>query len=61
MLNAEGDMQVVVGSAADGHAAVRQAALLQPDVVLLDINMPGYQRAGRAGADAQPGALPAAC
>jgi len=40
MLNAEGDMQVV-GTASDGHAAVRQAALLQPDVILLDINMPG--------------------
>ena len=40
MLNAEPDM-LVVGSAGDGHAAVRQAALLQPDVILLDINMPG--------------------
>lgn len=40
MLNAEPDMQVV-GTASDGHAAVRQAALLQPDVILLDINMPG--------------------
>ncbi len=40
MLNAEGDMQVI-GTASDGHATVRQAALLQPDVILLDINMPG--------------------
>ncbi len=40
MLNAESDM-VVVGSATDGHSAVRQATLLQPDVILLDINMPG--------------------
>ncbi|HAJ34868.1 MAG TPA: DNA-binding response regulator [Chloroflexi bacterium] len=40
MLNAEDDMQVI-GTAGDGHAAVRQAALLQPDVILLDINMPG--------------------
>lgn len=40
MLNAEGDMQVI-GTAGDGHAAVRQAVLLQPDVILLDINMPG--------------------
>ena len=40
MLNAQGDM-LVVGTAGDGHAAVRQAALLQPDVILLDINMPG--------------------
>lgn len=40
MLNGESDMQVV-GTAGDGQAAVRQAALLQPDVILLDINMPG--------------------
>jgi two-component system response regulator NreC len=39
MLNAEVDMHVV-GTAGDGYAAVRQAALLQPDVILLDINMP---------------------
>ncbi|MFN3333610.1 MAG: response regulator transcription factor, partial [Caldilinea sp.] len=40
MLNTEPDM-TVIGSAVDGHGAVRQAALLQPDVILLDINMPG--------------------
>jgi two-component system response regulator NreC len=40
MLNVEPDMQVI-GSASDGYATVRQAALLQPDVILLDINMPG--------------------
>ncbi len=40
MLNAEGDMQVV-GTAGAGHAAMRPAALLQPDAILLDINMPG--------------------
>ncbi|WP_327736540.1 response regulator transcription factor [Streptomyces nojiriensis] len=31
----------VVGEAASGEEAVRQAALLQPDVVLMDIRMPG--------------------
>ncbi|WP_235928408.1 response regulator [Goekera deserti] len=31
----------VVGVAADGHEAVRQAARLQPDVVLMDLRMPG--------------------
>ncbi|GAA1648618.1 response regulator [Actinoplanes couchii] len=32
---------VVVGEAADGAIAVRQAAALRPDVVLMDIRMPG--------------------
>lgn len=40
MLNAEADM-AVVGSAQDGQGAVREALALQPDVILLDINMPG--------------------
>jgi DNA-binding NarL/FixJ family response regulator len=31
----------VAGDAANGEAAVAQAAALQPDVVLMDINMPG--------------------
>ncbi|UOQ89494.1 response regulator transcription factor [Agromyces endophyticus] len=32
---------VVVGEAADGAAAVRNAAALRPDVVLMDLRMPG--------------------
>jgi len=32
---------IVVGKATDGHAALRAAQLLQPDVVVLDISMPG--------------------
>lgn len=39
LLNAEADMQVV-GEAEDGDACVRQALLLKPDLVLLDVNMP---------------------
>jgi DNA-binding NarL/FixJ family response regulator len=31
----------VVGEAADGEQAVRAAANLQPDVILMDLNMPG--------------------
>ena len=31
----------VVGEAADGAAALSQVEMLQPDVVLLDIRMPG--------------------
>lgn len=37
---AEPDMQVV-GQAADGRQAVRLARSLQPDIVVMDINMPG--------------------
>ncbi|MEX0746264.1 MAG: response regulator transcription factor [Phycisphaeraceae bacterium] len=31
----------VVGEAGDGHAALEQARRLNPDVVLMDVNMPG--------------------
>ncbi len=40
LLNAEEDVQVV-GEAADGEEAVRLAKNLVPDVVLMDIRMPG--------------------
>jgi DNA-binding NarL/FixJ family response regulator len=40
MLDAEPDM-AVVGEAGDGLAAVEQAAALRPDVVLMDVHMPG--------------------
>jgi hemolysin D len=39
-LEKQPDFQVV-GSAVDGDDAIRQVGLLQPDVVLLDIEMPG--------------------
>ncbi|MDR1449974.1 MAG: response regulator transcription factor [Propionibacteriaceae bacterium] len=39
-LKAEPDIEVV-GEAADGAEAVAQAAALQPDVVLMDVRMPG--------------------
>jgi DNA-binding NarL/FixJ family response regulator len=39
MLNAQPDM-AVVGTARDGHECIRQAVLLTPDLVLLDVNMP---------------------
>jgi DNA-binding NarL/FixJ family response regulator len=40
ILEAQPDIQVV-GEAADGYQAVDQARRLQPDVVLMDIRMPG--------------------
>ncbi|MDQ0773882.1 DNA-binding NarL/FixJ family response regulator [Streptomyces aurantiacus] len=40
ILSAEADM-TVVGEAADGNAAVAMAAELTPDLVLMDIRMPG--------------------
>jgi len=32
---------LVVGEAADGAAAIRQASILQPDVICMDVQMPG--------------------
>jgi DNA-binding NarL/FixJ family response regulator len=40
ILQAQGNLQVV-GEAQDGVEAVRQAELLQPDLVVLDIGLPG--------------------
>lgn len=40
LLNSEADLEVV-GEAVDGSDGLEQAARLQPDVVLLDISMPG--------------------
>src|SRR5689334_6439767 len=40
LLRAAPDL-TVVGEAADGHEAVRLAAATRPDVILMDIRMPG--------------------
>lgn len=40
ILDAEDDIDVV-GEASDGAEALRQVAALQPDVVLMDVQMPG--------------------
>jgi DNA-binding NarL/FixJ family response regulator len=40
LLDTEPDV-TVVGEAADGHTAIHTAATLQPDVILMDLKMPG--------------------
>ena len=40
LLNAEGDMEVV-GEAANGREAVERAEELRPDVIVMDLSMPG--------------------
>jgi DNA-binding NarL/FixJ family response regulator len=40
VLDAAGDMEVV-GTGADGHAALAEAERLRPDVITLDVTMPG--------------------
>lgn len=40
VLSLEPDMEVV-GQAEDGHSVVAAALALQPDVVCMDVNMPG--------------------
>ncbi|MBV8940365.1 MAG: response regulator, partial [Solirubrobacterales bacterium] len=40
ILEAQADLEVV-GEAADGSEAITMAASLQPDVLLMDIRMPG--------------------
>lgn len=45
MLEIQPDMDVV-GEATDGHEAVRLAGELQPDVILMDLRMPGLDGLG---------------
>jgi DNA-binding NarL/FixJ family response regulator len=48
LLSLTGDLQIA-GEAADGVEALRLAALLQPDVILLDLEMPGMDGYTAAG------------
>jgi DNA-binding NarL/FixJ family response regulator len=49
VLESEPDL-VVVGEAGDGAAAVAQVAALRPDVVLMDVRMPGLDGIGATAA-----------
>ena len=58
LLEAEGFN--VVGEAADGHEAIAAALELQPDLVLLDVQLPdldGFEVAGRLAAMGLPSAV----
>jgi DNA-binding NarL/FixJ family response regulator len=47
LINSADDLEVV-GEAGDGADAVRQAGALRPDVVLMDVRMPGVDRLAAA-------------
>jgi DNA-binding NarL/FixJ family response regulator len=55
ILDAEPDMEVV-GEAGDGDAGVRMVAALEPDVVLMDVRMPGMDGIQATGAIVSAGA-----
>jgi DNA-binding NarL/FixJ family response regulator len=55
ILDAEPDMEVI-GEAGDGDAGVRMVAALEPDVVLMDVRMPGMDGIQATGAIVSAGA-----
>ena len=58
LLDAEADIEVV-GEAGDGEEAARLVSELQPDVVLMDIRMPGSTASPRRARSPATSASPA--
>lgn len=48
----------VIGEAQDGEEAIEIATRTRPDVILMDIRMPGHQRDHRRRAHPGPGCVP---
>ena len=46
LIDSQPDMKVI-SEASDGNAAMQNAIALKPDVIVMDISMPGHERAGR--------------
>ena len=57
ILEARPDLEVV-GEAGDGAEAVALAERLRPDVVLMDVRMPGWTGWRRPGGSSRPAARP---
>ena len=60
ILEEEPDL-TVVGEAGDGAAAISMTAALQPDVVLMDVRMPGIDGIDATAADSSPPADHSGC
>jgi DNA-binding NarL/FixJ family response regulator len=58
LVNSQPDMQVV-GEVGDGHAAIEGVGALKPDVVILDLSMPGLSGLAAARAVKRSGAASA--
>src|SRR4051812_15456206 len=56
LVNAQSDM-TVIGDAGDGRSAIEQASALKPDVIVLDLTMPGMNGLAASTALKESGAI----